>query len=44
MSVQEYRNFLIDFILEVQKECNHTREKLDKYSTRVLELIFDTVY
>lgn len=43
MTNQEYRKFLIDFILEVQKECNHTREQLEKRSIRVLEIIFDNV-
>ena len=43
MTNQEYKKFLINFILETQKEYNHTREKLEKYSIRVLELIFDTV-
>ena len=43
MTNQEYRQMLIEGILEFQKDNNFTWEVLDKKPTRILERIYDTI-
>lgn len=43
MNNQEYREFLINHILEWQKTEKFNREDLAKMSIRALEIIFDNV-
>lgn len=43
MTTQEYKKFLIEGILEFQKNNLFDKETLEKKSIRVLERIYDTV-
>lgn len=43
MSKKEYREFLINGILEFQTKGNLTKETLQKYSIRTLEKIYDHI-
>ena len=43
MTITEYRQMLIDCILEWQTRNQFTEEELKKKSTRVLEIIHDNV-
>lgn len=43
MTLKEYKQFLIDGILEMQTHSQFTREILEKKTTRVLEIIYDNV-
>lgn len=43
MTPREYKNFLIDDILDFQTHNQFTREVLEKKSVRTLEIIYDNV-
>ncbi len=43
MNNQEYKQFLINNILEWQNQQQFKREDLEKMSIRALEIIFDNV-
>lgn len=41
--MRTYKNFLIDGILDFQRENEFTREMLEKAEIRTLERIYDTI-
>lgn len=41
--LEEYRNFMIGRILELQEDDEYTKEDLQKKATRELEKIFEEV-
>lgn len=43
METKDYKEFLIDGILEFQSESKFTKEALQNKSIRALEIIFDNV-
>lgn len=43
MNNQEYKQFLINNILEWQKQSKFSREDLEKMSIRALEMIHDNI-
>lgn len=43
MNWKEYKEFLIESILDFQTSNQHTREELEKKTIRVLEIIYDHV-
>lgn len=43
MTATEYKDFLIDGIMEYQTKGQFTREELEKKSIRALEIIYDNV-
>ena len=43
MTWKEYKEFLIESILDFQTRNQHTREELEKKSIRTLEIIHDHV-
>ena len=43
MTNKEYKQWMIECILQWQSENTFTRESLEKKTTRALEIIFDNV-
>ena len=43
MTMKEYKDFLIDGILEFQKHGQFTKEKLQKKNIQTLERIYDNI-